>query len=590
MKQIKKTLALLIAVALIAALAPAAFAYDPGDVIFEITQRKAAGSGGNPLADGLTAVDVDSAYVMNGSATDASGDYEALTFKGNSKTPDRDGVNFGINFGEDISAYIPDPAQAFLTMEFTTEEKGRFCQAYVGSMYQDSGVWVKREPVSLDKYISFATGIWRTLEFPLTDLGLSEKDNTFEGIYFTFDNVTLTNAGELWEVFAKAFDVAVVSSVGANTYADMIPDAGETIDLKNDTTLSTATAVLPGLSTSAANNGVWMFSSWSKGLAAANNGAAEGDTAYYRIYAKNKNTFSTVATSNIKNYDLVMDIKKGTANPPYVKDIEVGFSNAFITSTDNVSDISKMPSVVKTYPLDDFGYAAAANGTVFTGVTASVKDILENGTEATFAGTGTVATRPVNNLSDSNINAWLVKATYNKASTNSSAQILVFNNIKLVRSVVTLTDETVPGGDVSWSSPVDPVCYKVYETDGTFVCNTKNTYIENSVGESYKVYAYFGNGIYSNELDVVSVPAPTLPSISDYGDDIAFDLADTVSPSAVAIVAGYNAGGALQSLTVTPFGNESFITTAKPSGVSTIKAFMFDSLSSLLPLAPAYSE
>lgn len=185
--------------------------------------------------------------------------------------------------------------------------------------------------------------------------------------------------------------------------------------LTNETLAVKSSAAFPATTSTGVT--IQKFASWSKGVVAANTNAQVGQTGYYNL--PSAKAFQTALAGDIEDYDLVVTFQKGSTNA-YIENIEIGLGNAKGTS-----GYTNLPTVVKTYPLGDFGYTSAANGTEWT-ISLSVSDILNSGNETLFLASGTP-----NELTGDNINLFALKATYRIASTQT-AQMIKFSSIKLV--------------------------------------------------------------------------------------------------------------------------------------------------------------
>ena len=189
----------------------------------------------------------------------------------------------------------------------------------------------------------------------------------------------------------------------------------EEVEVLTNSTLGVKRAQLP--TTTSTGTSVFNFSSWDKGLVAPNENATAGQTGYYALASANN--FQDALQGDIEDYNLVFTFKKGCTNT-LIENIEVGLGNAAGTS-----GYSTLPTVVKTYPLGDFGYGTATNGKVWT-MTISVSNILNSGNQTLLPASGTP-----NTLTPDNVNLFVVKAKYRQVGAKSS-QMLVFSSVKLV--------------------------------------------------------------------------------------------------------------------------------------------------------------
>ena len=589
---IKRAISLLVAVMMLATIAPLTFADGNDNVIFPITVRQELGTS-VPFASGVSKVDVTTHYTFSKGTTakfaDESGQYDALCFYAqNATVEEKDNVNFGISFGQDISELILEPSKTFLSFDYSPSAKPDVSQIFIGSMYSENGEWVKRNPISLSKYTALAASTWSHLEFSLADLGVTASDNAFEGIYFLYNNIAIpTSTGKLWDNVANAFNMAVVSSVGVNDKASVTEIQSETVNILTNSSL----AVKGGASypaTTSTGDTVKSFGAWSKGVVAANNNAVVGDVGYYSV--PSASAFTSALVGNIEDYTLEVKFTKGSSNT-YLEDIQIGFGNA-----NGTTGYNSLPTVVKTIPLltidPTFDYTQP-NGTAYQ-FSVKVSDILEYGNETRFPGTGSNESKPINDLTGDNINLFAVKGTYRLAST-ATAQMIKFSEINLVAPTIALRNTTPTGGNISWAEPAAaPLCYTVFNSDGTKLCDTTDRTVANTTGGVYSVYAYYGNGNYSKELVIDTTAAPVAASISEDNGNLVFVFGDDAPEGAVAIIGEYSSeNNTLENITIMPItealGSPASISVEKPSSGNTVKAFIWSDLStSIAPMVAVY--
>lgn len=517
-----------------------------------------------------------------------------------------------VDFGADISSLVMANGydKTFVSFYFQALnwDKIDLSGFEIGAYTKDDdGNKMLGTAVPLTKYVHIMQDKWALLEFSMKDLGLDGANSTaFEGLYFNTkikDDVT-----DFYSSVGKFDKLNIVNSVGDGT---MVYDG--TYKISPDLTFirNNGTAVnydyirsdaQHAASTTGEQLGISIKDSEITVLTSGKAGSNTGDASesadrmyrYMKIYpiidSSNKSTL-------IKSYydttstDFVLKIKKAKGYGDIVNDnsdISIG-----VGQIEQGASWSASPLKLKLVSVDKSKLKADQ----FIQLRIPLEDFINSTSEYSQNITETSNITPA--LDNINVFAIVIKGYAN----TKDKRVLNIDEIGLAPHTESVENRMAYGDNgQKWGMPAgasEPLCYTL-STSGSKEKLYDTTSTERTgYGTSNKIiytWAYWGNNIYTPEYAKIGI-AFNQPITSD--NKIKFSMNNyTTTDVKPALVIAYYKDKELVDVQVSSdfafVNNGSSSSTTKPISTDkeydTVKAFMLDSMESIVPLAKSYDS
>lgn len=526
-----------------------------------------------------------------------------------------------VDFGADISSLVMANGydKTFVSFYFQALnwDKIDLSGFAIGAYTKDTdGNKVLGTAVPLTKYVHIMQDKWALLEFSMKDLGLDGANSTaFEGLYFNTkikDDVT-----EFYSSVGKFDKLNIVNSVGDGTmvYDGTYKISPELTFIRNNGSALESNYCLSGAGYSTASDPKidqliidykeGKVRLHSRGSAASNTADSATKGRFIRVLPVTEVTKKTniAITTNYKteNTDLIIKVRKHTDEKFDTSfgdtgELYIGVGQIIKGSSWSGSplkmglvalDKSKIPSASKDYatfriPLKYFIDASKSESTLLN----------ENNSDESIGDL---------TLDNINVFGFVIK---NLAKLQNDCMFLEISEIGLAPHTENIENRMAYGDNgQKWGMPAgasEPLCYTL-STSGSKEKLYDTTSTERTgYGTSNKIiytWAYWGNNIYTPEYAKIGI-AFNQPAITS-DNKIKFSMNNyTTTDVKPALVIAYYKDKELADVQVSSdfafVNNGSSSSTTKPISTEkeydTVKAFMLDSMESIVPLAKSYDS
>lgn len=624
-----KGLALFIVLTFVMSLAPAvcfAEGENASNIVFQIWQDTALSSidandsdykatfAGNVKQEGS----IKFINNKNGLAKDGTNAAAILhgNYNSNTDTPSLT-RKYYVDFGADISSLVMANGydKTFVSFYFQAlnwdkiDLSGFAIGAYTKD---DDGNKMLGTAVPLTKYVHIMQDKWALLEFSMKDLGLDGVNNTaFEGLYFNTkikDDVT-----DFYSSVGKFDKLNIVNSVGDGTmvYDGTYKISPELTFFKLGTDAMEVGYCRPNTDYYFENKKQEMLTmtyntkTGTIDLATMSEGKNNTKDMYISICpvatAPKGNTLATMATYyDVTNTDLVLNIKQGAGYSSLVNsntEILVGAGNFYNTAG---SGWANSPLKMGLVALDKS--KISANTADYAQFRIPLKEFIDASKNETTLLNEKNTENATGELSLDTINVFGIVL---KNATKVNQKILLnIDKIGLAPHTETVENRMAYGDNgQKWGMPAgasEPLCYTL-STSGSKEKLYDTTSTERTgYGTSNKIiytWAYWGNNIYTPEYAKIGI-AFNQPAITS-DNKIKFSMNNyTTTDVKPALVIAYYKDKELVDVQVSSdfafVNNGSSSSTTKPISTEkeydTVKAFMLDSMESIVPLAKSYDS
>ena len=522
-----------------------------------------------------------------------------------------------VDFGADISSLVMANGydKTFVSFYFQALnwDKIDLSGFEIGAYTKDTdGNKVLGTAVPLTKYVHIMQDKWALLEFSMKDLGLDGANSTaFEGLYFNTkikDDVT-----EFYSSVGKFDKLNIVNSVGDGTmmYDGTYKISPELTFFKLGTDAMEVGYCRPNTDYYFANKKQEMLTmtyntkTGTIDLATMSEGKNNTKDMYISICpvatAPKGNTLATMATDyDVTNTDLVLNIKQGAGYSSLVNsntEILVGAGNFYNTAG---SGWANSPLKMGLVALDKS--KISANTADYAQFRIPLKEFIDASKNETTLLNEKNTENATGELSLDTINVFGIVL---KNATKVNQKILLnIDKIGLAPHTETVENRMAYGDNgQKWGMPAgasEPLCYTL-STSGSKEKLYDTTSTERTgYGTSNKIiytWAYWGNNIYTPEYAKIGIVFNQPAITSD--NKIKFSMNNyTTTDVKPALVIAYYKDKELVDVQVSSdfafVNNGSSSSATKPISTEkeydTVKAFMLDSMESIVPLAKSYDS
>lgn len=522
-----------------------------------------------------------------------------------------------VDFGADISSLVMANGydKTFVSFYFQALnwDKIDLSGFAIGAYTKDTdGNKVLGTAVPLTKYVHIMQDKWALLEFSMKDLGLDGANSTaFEGLYFNTkikDDVT-----EFYSSVGKFDKLNIVNSVGDGTmvYDGTYKISPDLTFFKLGTDAMEVGYCRPNTDYYFENKKQEMLTmtyntkTGTIDLATMSEGKNNTKDMYISICpvatAPKGNTLATMATYyDVTNTDLVLNIKQGAGYSSLVNsntEILVGAGNFYNTAG---SGWANSPLKMGLVALDKS--KISANTADYAQFRIPLKEFIDASKNETTLLNEKNTENATGELSLDTINVFGIVL---KNATKVNQKILLnIDKIGLAPHTETVENRMAYGDNgQKWGMPAgasEPLCYTL-STSGSKEKLYDTTSTERTgYGTSNKIiytWAYWGNNIYTPEYAKIGI-AFNQPAITS-DNKIKFSMNNyTTTDVKPALVIAYYKDKELADVQVSSdfafVNNGSSSSTTKSISTEkdydTVKAFMLDSMESIVPLAKSYDS